>query len=433
MPDTSFILYYVVSICALLAVLLFIGSVGWWLMGTFYRAIKWLLSLIADQLRHYRDQVKFLIGAYTWLSAVAITSISIMLIQAAITPLPSPHDFFLHLNSALSWPIAPAMPYVKGPIHETTSAQASEKSPALPGLTSEDNTGLSHHQNSDVIEGQATRDDAKPVPAPVSVPEPIVEDVTHDLPFPHDISDVPNLPEGLEEFAVQNALPEADPPHRLVNDQSPPREELEEFIEQALQELENDQSFFEADFAEDNGDANADLISEIDNAATDETADENSVFFPTFSKPRPRALPVYRDLAEEARQTEAAAAAEAAAHAKDDEQAAANHREAETRDRTAELRSLDFVQRCVEGEWNYPIFIRYPREWQVSFTLSLDENGDIAKVERSPVMAEDNATDDELSTFVLSAESALYACEPFLNPSGAIHEAFKIEVVMQPR
>jgi len=128
-PDTSFILYYVVSICALLAVLLFIGSVGWWLMGTFYRAIKWLLSLIADQLRHYRDQVKFLIGAYTWLSAVAITSISIMLIQAAITPLPSPHDFFLHLNSALSWPIAPAMPYVKGPIHETTSAQASEKAP----------------------------------------------------------------------------------------------------------------------------------------------------------------------------------------------------------------------------------------------------------------------------------------------------------------
>ena len=87
----------------------------------------------------------------------------------------------------------------------------------------------------------------------------------------------------------------------------------------------------------------------------------------------------------------------------------------------------------MEGEWNYPIFIRYPREWQVSFTLSLDENGDIAKVERSPVMAEDNATDDELSTFVLSAESALYACEPFLNPSGAIHEAFKIEVVMQPR
>ena len=124
---------------------------------------------------------------------------------------------------------------------------------------------------------------------------------------------------------------------------------------------------------------------------------------------------------------------EAAAQAEANEQAAADQREADARQRAAELRSSDYVQSCVNGEWNYPLFIRYPREWQVSFTLSLNQNGDIAEVERGSVAAEDDATNDQLSAFVQSAESALYSCEPFLNPTGASGEAFEIEVVMQPR
>ena len=249
---------------------------------------------------------------------------------------------------------------------------------------------------------------------PEPVPEPVVEDAPPDPLFLPETTEDPDLPEGLEEFIEQDAVPEAD----------------------TLQEPANDQSPDEADFAEDNGDALADLISEITDAAADEAADEDDVFVPAYPKPRPRALPVHRDLAEEARQAEAEAAAEeaeAAAQAEADEQAAADQREAEARQRAAELRSSDYVQSCVNGEWNYPLFIRYPREWQVSFTLSLDQSGDIAEVERGTVVAEDNATDDQLSAFVQSAESALYSCQPFLNPSGASGEAFEIEVVMQPR
>ena len=256
--------------------------------------------------------------------------------------------------------------------------------------------------------------DPEPLYDPEPVPEPVVEDAPPDPLFLPETTEDPDLPEGLEEFIEQDAVPEAD----------------------TLQEPANDQSPDEADFAEDNGDALADLISEITDAATDEAADEDDVFVPAYPKPRPRALPVHRDLAEEARQAEAEAAAEeaeAAAQAEADEQAAADQREAEARQRAAELRSSDYVQSCVNGEWNYPLFIRYPREWQVSFTLSLDQSGDIAEVERGTVVAEDNATDDQLSAFVQSAESALYSCEPFLNPSGASGEAFEIEVVMQPR
>ena len=256
--------------------------------------------------------------------------------------------------------------------------------------------------------------DPEPLDDPEPVPEPVAGDAPPDPLFLPETTEDPDLPEGLEEFIEQDAVPEAD----------------------TLQEPANDQSPDEADFAEDNGDALADLISEITDAATDEAADEDDVFVPAYPKPRPRALPVHRDLAEEARQAEAEAAAEeaeAAAQAEADEQAAADQREAEARQRAAELRSSDYVQSCVNGEWNYPLFIRYPREWQVSFTLSLDQNGDIAEVERGTVVAEDNATDDQLSAFVQSAESALYSCEPFLNPSGASGEAFEIEVVMQPR
>ena len=256
--------------------------------------------------------------------------------------------------------------------------------------------------------------DPEPLDDPEPVPELVAEDAPSDPLFLPETTEDPDLPEGLEEFIEQDAVPEAD----------------------TLQEPANDQSPDEADFAEDNGDALADLISEITDAATDEAADEDDVFVPAYPKPRPRALPVHRDLAEEARQAEAEAAAEeaeAAAQAEADEQAAADQREAEARQRAAELRSSDYVQSCVNGEWNYPLFIRYPREWQVSFTLSLDQNGDIAEVERGTVVAEDNATDDQLSAFVQSAESALYSCEPFLNPSGASGEAFEIEVVMQPR
>ena len=256
--------------------------------------------------------------------------------------------------------------------------------------------------------------DPEPLDDPEPVPEPVAEDVPPDPLFLPETTEDPDLPEGLEEFIEQDAVPEADTPQEPANDQSPD----------------------EVDFAEDNGDALADLISEITDAATDEVADEDDVFVPAYPKPRPRALPVHRDLAEEARQAEAAAAAEeaeAAAQAEADEQAAADQREAEARQRAAELRSSDYVQSCVNGEWNYPLFIRYPREWQVSFTLSLDQNGDIAEVERGTVAAEDNATDDQLSAFVQSAESALYSCEPFLNPSGASDESFEIEVVMQPR
>lgn len=249
--------------------------------------------------------------------------------------------------------------------------------------------------------------DPEPLDDPEPVPEPVAEDAPPDPLFLPETTEDPDLPEGLEEFIEQDAVPEAD----------------------TLQEPANDQSPDEADFAEDNGDALADLISEITDAATDEAADEDDVFVPAYPKPRPRALPVHRDLAEEARQAEA----EAAAQAEADEQAAADQREAEARQRAAELRSSDYVQSCVNGEWNYPLFIRYPREWQVSFTLSLDQNGDIAEVERGTVVAEDNATDDQLSAFVQSAESALYSCQPFLNPSGASGEAFEIEVVMQPR
>ena len=249
--------------------------------------------------------------------------------------------------------------------------------------------------------------DPEPLDDPEPVPEPVVEDAPPDPLFLPETTEDPDLPEGLEEFIEQDAVPEAD----------------------TLQEPANDQSPDEADFAEDNGDALADLISEITDAAADEAADEDDVFVPAYPKPRPRALPVHRDLAEEARQAEA----EAAAQAEADEQAAADQREAEARQRAAELRSSDYVQSCVNGEWNYPLFIRYPREWQVSFTLSLNQNGDIAEVERGTVVAEDNATDDQLSAFVQSAESALYSCEPFLNPSGASGEAFEIEVVMQPR
>ena len=256
--------------------------------------------------------------------------------------------------------------------------------------------------------------DPEPLDDPEPVPELVAEDAPSDPLFLPETTEDPDLPEGLEEFIEQDAVPEAD----------------------TLQEPANDQSPDEADFAEDNGDALADLISEITDAATDEAADEDDVFVPAYPKPRPRALPVHRDLAEEARQAEAEAAAEeaeAAAQAEADEQAAADQREAEARQRAAELRSSDYVQSCVNGEWNYPLFIRYPREWQVSFTLSLDQSGDIAEVERGTVVAEDNATDDQLSAFVQSAESALYSCEPFLNPSGASGEAFEIEVVMQPR
>ena len=201
-----------------------------------------------------------------------------------------------------------------------------------------------------------------------------------------------------------------------------------------LQEPANDQSPDEADFAEDNGDALADLISEITDAATDEAADEDDASVTDFPKPRPRALPVHRDLTEEARQAEAEAAAEeaeATAQAEADEQAAADQREAEARQRAAEFRSVDYAQICAGLDWELPPFILYSREWQVSFTLSLDQNGDIAEVERGTVVAEDDATDDQLSAFVQSAESALYSCEPFLNPSGASGEAFEIEVVMQ--
>ena len=249
---------------------------------------------------------------------------------------------------------------------------------------------------------------------PERVAEPVAEDGPPDPLFLPETTENPDLPEGLDEFIEQDAVPEADTLPEPANDQSPD----------------------ESDFAEDDGDALADLISEITDAATDEAADEDDVFVPAYPKPRPRALPVHRDLAEEAREAEAAVAAEAAesaAQAEADEQAAADQREAEARQRAAKLRSSDYVQSCVNGEWNYPLFIRYPREWQVSFTLSLDQNGDIAEVERGSVAAEDNATDDQLSAFVQSAESALYSCEPFLNPSGASNEAFEIEVVMQPR
>lgn len=249
---------------------------------------------------------------------------------------------------------------------------------------------------------------------PETVSEPVAEDAPPDPLFLPETTTGPDLPEGLDEFIEQDAVPEADTLPEPANDQSPD----------------------EADFAADEGDALADLISEISDAATDEAADEDDVFVPAYPKPRPRALPVHRDLAEEAREAEAAVAAEAAeaaAQAEADQQAAADQREAEARQRAAELRSSDYVQSCVNGEWNYPLFIRYPREWQVSFTLSLDQNGDIAEIERSKVGAEDNATDDQVSAFVQSAESALYSCEPFLNPSGASGEAFEIEVVMQPR
>ena len=249
---------------------------------------------------------------------------------------------------------------------------------------------------------------------PETVSEPVAEDAPPDPLFLPETTTGPDLPEGLDEFIEQDAVPEADTLPEPANDQSPD----------------------EADFAADEGDALADLISEISDAATDEAADEDDVFVPAYPKPRPRALPVHRDLAEEAREAEAAVAAEAAeaaAQAEADQQAAADQREAEARQRAAELRSSDYVQSCVNGEWNYPLFIRYPREWQVSFTLSLDQNGDIAEIERGKVGAEDNATDDQVSAFVQSAESALYSCEPFLNPSGASGEAFEIEVVMQPR
>ena len=253
-------------------------------------------------------------------------------------------------------------------------------------------------------------DEASPEPAPV----PVAEETPPDPLFLPDTSEDQNLPEGLEEFIEQDALPEPDTAQEPANDQSPD----------------------ESDFTQDGEDQIADLISENADPSAEDSLDKDDVFVPAYPKPRPRALPVHRDLAEEARQAEAAAAAEeteAAAQVEANEQAAADQREAEARQRAAELRSSDYVQSCVNGEWNYPVFIRYPREWQVSFTLSLDQNGDIAEIERGKVGAEDDATDDQVSAFVQSAESALYSCEPFLNPSGASDEAFEIEVVMQPR
>ena len=270
----------------------------------------------------------------------------------------------------------------------------------------------------EVSDTAVIEDFSDPEPLDDSDPEPVAEPVAEDAPpdplFLPETTTGADLPEGLDEFIEQDAVPEADMLPEPANDQSPD----------------------EADFAADEGDALADLISEISEAATDEAADEDDVFVPAYPKPRPRALPVHRDLAEEAREAEvavAAEAAEAAAQAEADQQAAADQREAEARQRAAELRSSDYVQSCVNGEWNYPLFIRYPREWQVSFTISLDQNGDIAEIERGKVGAEDNATDDQVSAFVQSAESALYSCEPFLNPSGTSGEAFEIEVVMQPR
>ena len=270
----------------------------------------------------------------------------------------------------------------------------------------------------EVSDTAVIEDFSDPEPLDDSDPEPVAEPVAEDAPpdplFLPETTTGPDLPEGLDEFIEQDAVPEADTLPEPANDQSPD----------------------EADFAADDGDALADLISEITDAATDEAADEHDVFVPAYPKPRPRALPVHRDLAEEAREAEAAVAAEAAeATVKSEayEQAAADQREAEARQRAAELRSSDYVQSCVNGEWNYPLFIRYPREWQVSFTISLDQNGDIAEIERGKVGAEDYATDDQVSAFVQSAESALYSCEPVLNPSGTSGEAFEIEVVMQPR
>ena len=255
-------------------------------------------------------------------------------------------------------------------------------------------------------------DEASPEPEPAPVP--VAEETPPDPLFLPDNSEDQNLPEGLEEFIEQDAVPEPDTVQEPANDQSPD----------------------ESDFTQDGEDQIADLISENADPSAEESLGDDDVFVPAYPKPRPRALPVHRDLAEEVRQAEAAAAAEeaeAAEQAEADEQAAADQREAEARQRAAELRSSDYVQSCVNGEWNYPVFIRYPREWQVSFTLSLDQNGDIAEIERGKVGAEDDATDDQVSAFVQSAESALYSCEPFLNPSGASDEAFEIEVVMQPR
>ena len=297
---------------------------------------------------------------------------------------------------------------------------------------------------------------------PEELPEPVAEEdlPVLDAPQPEELdplflpesTDDAELPEGLEEF-VETAEVNSNTNADLSQD-------LEAADPDARQPA-NDQSPRPADQVDEQGDAIEDLIAALEERASDgqgaaeetpEPAEETPEpepatpprNMPLIPKPRPRAAPVYRDLAEEQREAEAKLAAEKAAQeaeaqAAEDAAAAqqasdeAANREAQARKNAAELRSSEYVQTCVDGEWIYPAFIRYPKEWQASFMLSLNADGDIIDITRGKIGVETGASDDKISAFVESAQNALSGCEPFLNPSGGSGEAFEIEVVMQPR
>ena len=274
-------------------------------------------------------------------------------------------------------------------------------------------------------------------------------------------TDDSTLPAGLEDFVetaevnsntnadLTRDMEAADPDARQpANDQSPRPEDLTPAQEDALGDL----------IAElEERAAQAEESSQETPAPTEETPEPEPATpprnLPLIPKPRPRAAPDYRDLAAEQREAEAqlaaeraaqdaaeteaaeAAAEEAQAQASAEQQAASDAaaREAQARKSAAEQRSSDYVQTCVDGEWIYPAFIRYPKQWQASFVLSLDAAGEVSSIARGKVGVETGASDDQINAFVESAQNALYGCEPFLNPSGGSGEAFEIEVVMQPR
>ena len=282
----------------------------------------------------------------------------------------------------------------------------------------------------------------------------VLEDFSR--PVPPDENDADDIP--VDETDVPQADPEVQPPRVETDpafrpastDDATLPEGLDPAIERddvldptaAPEPPADDQSPDEDDFAAAENDSVGDLISRLADEASAETGDgaEDEVFVPAYPKPRPRAAPVYSDPDEEARvAAEAAAnAAEAeeaaqAAEAATTEQAARDQREQQARLQAAETRASEYTINCVHGQWRWPVGVNDLRAWQVSFILSLDADGMIEEIARGDVAAEDGAEQDLINAFVLSAESALFGCEPFLDPSGASDKPFIIEPVLRPR
>jgi hypothetical protein len=303
---------------------------------------------------------------------------------------------------------------------------------------------------------------SEPAPVPEDVPEdsaalePETTPALDPLFLPDSTEQDADLPDGLEPFvnvAEVNSNLRADLSKPMeaastddrapANDQFPrPDETTEQSREEGLEDL---IAALEARSGEEATKA-AEPAPEPDSSepAKDESATPPRNM-PLIPKPRPRAAPDYRDLAQEQRDAEAAAAAELAAAAAEKEadtaaQAAAKEAAAkaradeEARRTAAEDVSERYVQNCVDVEWIYPnTFIRFPQSWQVGFTLSLDGDGEILEDASGDIAYEDGATEDMVSAFVESARNALYGCAPFINPTGGSGEPFEIKLVMQPK